>query len=139
VQINLSLLKWIPLWPLSTLRFLTLFEHLVAKINTILSIFQGITLTEHLDSSQKADMRAYMSLVSNVLGNAELYLSWLDNVTLTEVTKPRYGSAYPWPLNHILAWQKKQQVYKKLAALGWTSKSLDEVLKNMFSSVCTAY
>lgn len=80
-----------------------------------------------------------MSLVSNVLGNAELYLSWLDNVTLTEVTKPRYGSAYPWPLNHILAWQKKQQVYKKLAALGWTSKSLDEVLKNMFSSVCTAY
>ena len=33
---------------------------------------QGVTLTDHLDSSQKADMRAYMSLVSNVLGNAEV-------------------------------------------------------------------
>ena len=33
---------------------------------------QGISLTEHLDAAQKADMRAYMSLVSNVLGNAEV-------------------------------------------------------------------
>ena len=33
---------------------------------------QGITLTSHLDAAQKADMRAYMSLVSNVLGNAEV-------------------------------------------------------------------
>ena len=37
-------------------------------------IMQGITLTEHLDASQKADMRAYMSLVSNVLGNAEVFI-----------------------------------------------------------------
>ena len=36
--------------------------------------FQGISLTEHLDAAQKADMRAYMSLVSNVLGNAEVRL-----------------------------------------------------------------
>ena len=42
-----------------------------------------------------------MSLVSNVLGNAELFLSWNDDVTLLEVTKPRYGSVYPWPLNVI--------------------------------------
>ena len=58
-----------------------------------------------------------------------MYLSWLDQVTYNEVTKPRYGSVYPWPLNHILTWQKKQQIYKKLAALGWTSKTLEEVLK----------
>ena len=51
----------------------------------------------------------------------------MDNVTYCEVTKPRYGSAYPWPLNHILTWQKKQQAYKRLSALGWTAKSLEEV------------
>ena len=57
----------------------------------------------------------------------QTYLTWMDNVTYCEVTKPRYGSAYPWPLNHILTWQKKQQAYKRLSALGWTSKNLEEV------------
>lgn len=33
---------------------------------------QKVSLTEHLDASQKADMRAYMSLVNNVLGSAEV-------------------------------------------------------------------
>ena len=33
---------------------------------------QGVSLTEHLDASQKADMRAYMTLVTSVLGNAEV-------------------------------------------------------------------
>jgi len=101
-------------------------DPIVAFVNT-----KGITLTEHLDASQKADMRAYMSLVSNVLGNAESYLSWMDPVTYSEVTKPRYGSVYPWPLNHLLTWQKKNQVYKRLAALGWTSKNLEEVYQEV--------
>ena len=43
------------------------FDPIIGFVNT-----KGITLTEHLDASQKADMRAYMSLVSNVLGNAEV-------------------------------------------------------------------
>lgn len=42
-------------------------DPIVAFVNT-----KGISLTEHLDASQKADMRAYMSLVNNVLGNAEV-------------------------------------------------------------------
>ena len=43
---------------------------------------KGVSLTTQLDVSQKADMRAYMSLVNNVLGNAELYISWVDQVTV---------------------------------------------------------
>ena len=35
-------------------------------------ISQGVGLTDHLDTAQKADMRAYMSLITNVLGNAEV-------------------------------------------------------------------
>ena len=63
----------------------------------------GISLTAHLDASEKADMRAYMSLVTNVLGNAELYVSWLDDRTLREVTEERYGKHHPWPLDFTTA------------------------------------
>jgi hypothetical protein len=34
--------------------------------------FQGISLSDKLDNTQKADMRAYMSLVNTVLANAEV-------------------------------------------------------------------
>ena len=57
----------------------------------------------------------------------QLFLSWNDEVTLLEVTRPRYGSVYPWPLNLVLSWKKKGQVMKKLTALGWSAKSLEEV------------
>ena len=97
-------------------------DPIVAFVNT-----KGISLTEKLDAGQKADMRAYMSLVNNVLGNAELYISWQDPVTLTSVTSPRHSAPHPWPLGALLTWQKKSQVNKRLGALGWGSKSLEEV------------
>ena len=50
-------------------------EPIVAFVNT-----KGVSLTAALDVGQRADMRAYMSLVNNVLGNAELYISWVDQV-----------------------------------------------------------
>ena len=51
-------------------------EPIVSFVNN-----KGVSLTTHLDVGQKADMRAYMSLVNNVLGNAELYISWVDQVS----------------------------------------------------------
>jgi len=107
-------------------------EPIVAFVNT-----KGISLTAQLDVSQKADMRAYMSLVNNVLGNAELYISWVDQVTHEEVTRPRHGSVHPWPLSHILNWQKRKAVTKRLGALGWTSKSMDDVYSEI-ESCCRA-
>jgi len=97
-------------------------DPIVAFVNT-----KGISLTSNLDSSQRADMRAYMSLVNNVMGNAEMYISWVDEITLNEVTKPRYMSVFPWPLSHLLTWQKKNQVLKLLSALGWTGKTMEDV------------
>lgn len=97
-------------------------DPIVGFVNT-----KGISLTGNLDNSQKADMRAYMSLVNNVMGNAELYLTWIDQVVLNEVTLPRYSSVHPWPLNICLTWLKKRQVLKKLSALGWASKSSEDV------------
>jgi len=101
----------------------------VAEMDPIVTFVnsKGISLTSTLDASQKADMRAYMSLVNNVLGNAELYLSWQEEGTLTEVTTPRYSAPHPWPLGAILTWQKRQQVTKRLGALGWSGKTVEEV------------
>ncbi|KAL7639350.1 UNVERIFIED_CONTAM: hypothetical protein RMT77_009851 [Armadillidium vulgare] len=105
----------------------------VAELDPIISFVgnKGISLTEHLDSTKKSDMRAYMSLVNNVLGSAELYISWLDVQTYEDVTKPRYGSVYAWPLNRILTYQKWQQVTKRLKVLGWKHKKLEEVYREV--------
>jgi hypothetical protein len=64
----------------------------------------------------------------------QLYVTWCDKATLKEVTKPRFGSVLPWPLNYIIAWQKRGQVVKKLGVLGWGHKTLDEVTMTLFRS-----
>ncbi|XP_014283474.1 metaxin-2 isoform X3 [Halyomorpha halys] len=92
---------------------------------------KGVALTDHLDPSQKSDMRTYMSLVNTVLGNAENYITWVENETYSNVTKPRYGSVHPFPLNHILSFLKRQAVTKRLNALGWYRKSLDKVYEEV--------
>ncbi|KAF6203850.1 hypothetical protein GE061_002185 [Apolygus lucorum] len=88
---------------------------------------KGISLSAHLDEVQKADMRAFMSLVNTVLGNAENFITWVDSETYTKITKPRYGSVHPFPLNHWLCFSKRRTVLKKLSALGWANKSLENV------------
>ncbi|KAK7792350.1 hypothetical protein R5R35_009958 [Gryllus longicercus] len=111
----------------------------VSELDPIIAFVgtKGVSLTNDLDNTQKADMRAYMSLINTVLVNAELYVTWCDPTTLNEVTKPRYGSVFPWPLNHIQCWQKRTQVLKKLSILGWAQKSLDEVYSEI-ESCCNA-
>jgi len=92
---------------------------------------KGISLTKDMSAENKSDLRAYMTLVNNVLGNAELYICWCDNETYNEVTKPRYGSIYPWPLNHIQPWTKRNAECKRLKVLGWAQKSLEEVYSDV--------
>lgn len=67
----------------------------------------------------------------------QLYITWCDKTTLQEVTKPRFGSVLPWPLNHVIVWQKRSQVVKKLGVLGWAHKTLDEVTYTSFLSSST--
>lgn len=111
----------------------------VAELDPIVAFVanKGVSLTEGIDTSQKADMRAYMSLVNNVLANAELYVTWNDQVTYEEVTQPRYGSVYPWPLNRILTHQKRQQVLRRLRVMGWKHKTMEEVYAEV-DHCCTA-
>ncbi|XP_077996842.1 metaxin-2-like isoform X2 [Glandiceps talaboti] len=60
-----------------------------------------------------------------------LYISWYDSSTVKEITRPRYGSPYPWPLNHILAYSKQWEVYKLLRSTGWTTKTLEQVYEEV--------
>ncbi|XP_057369326.1 metaxin-2-like [Daphnia carinata] len=119
--------------PSGKLPFIKCGAFVVADLDPVVSFVanKGINLTDHLDAAQKADMRAYMSLANNILGNAELYISWCDETVLNEVTCPRYGSVYSWPLNTLLTWRKQKQVTKKLTALGWITKTLDEVYEDV--------
>ena len=65
--------------PSGRLPFIRANKFIIAEVDPIVSFVntKGITLTGHLDAAQKADMRAYMSLVSNVLGNAEVCSMYL--------------------------------------------------------------
>ncbi|CAG9766297.1 unnamed protein product [Ceutorhynchus assimilis] len=98
---------------------------------------KGISLTDGLDNEQKSDLRAYMTLVRNVIEIAELYICWIDRETYNEVTSVRNGSVYPWPLNHIQNREKKNQVIKKLKVLDWYNKTLEEVHQEV-ESCCEA-
>ncbi|XP_074071744.1 metaxin-2 isoform X3 [Macrotis lagotis] len=62
---------------------------------------------------------------------AKLYLQWCDEATVGEITHSRYGFPYPWPLNHILAYQKQWEIKRKMKAIGWGNKTLDQVLEDV--------
>ena len=102
-------------------------------------------------------MKAYINLTEMVLSNAELFITWAgkhspsisfcefafnsefelfcsrlsDKETRTEISRPRYGSPYPWPLNHILAFRKQFDVKNHLKAVGWYNKTLDQVYEDV--------
>ncbi|XP_026741955.1 uncharacterized protein LOC113504066 isoform X2 [Trichoplusia ni] len=92
---------------------------------------KGVTLCARLTTEEKAEMRAYMSLITNVLVNAELYISWVDNDTFNAVTKVRNSSVYPWPLGWLQTRAKRNAVIKRLKALHWYDKTLDQVLADV--------
>ncbi|KAL4098248.1 hypothetical protein QTP88_022891 [Uroleucon formosanum] len=108
-------------------------QFLVADFEPIVSFAQskGYSLSTSLDEAQKWDLRVYMSLVNNVLLNAEIYVTWNHELTYKELTKPRYSSVYPFPLNHWATYNKRCEMLSHLDVLGWKKKSLDEVFKEV--------
>ncbi|KAK2577004.1 hypothetical protein KPH14_011966 [Odynerus spinipes] len=118
--------------PNGSIPFIKCGAFVLSEFDNIVSFIarKGTNLSNHLKSSDKSDMKAYISLVNNVFVNAELYICWVDEATL-EVTKQRHGSVYPWPLNYYLNWKKRKQVIKRLNVLGWYNKTLEKVFKDV--------
>lgn len=56
-----------------------------------------------------------------------MYICWVDTETYNEITCVRNGSYYPWPLNVIQNYTKRNQIIRKLKALDWYSKTLEDV------------
>ncbi|XP_064644624.1 metaxin-2-like [Lineus longissimus] len=108
------------------------FEPIVTFVLT-----KGHHLSADSDEIQKAEIRAYISLVDGVLGNAELYITWYDPTIADEITKPRFGSPYPWPLNRIIPWISQRSELQKLKTLGWAEKPFDQVCDEV-TSCCAA-
>lgn len=119
--------------PSGKVPFLQIGPLLVSEFDPIVAIAnaKGHSLSSHLTDEQRADMKAYISLVQTVLVNSLHYLLWLDKETLELVTKPRSGSPYKWPLNKIIPLKKKREIVKLLSSAGWTKKSTDEVYEEV--------
>ncbi|KFV92442.1 Metaxin-2, partial [Eurypyga helias] len=115
--------------PSGKVPFIHVGNQVVSELGPIVQFVKakGHSLSDGLDEVQKAEMKAYMELVNNMLLTAELYLQWCDDVTVEEITHPRYGSPYPWPLNRILSYQKQWEVRRKMKAIGWAGKTLEQV------------
>jgi len=108
---------------------------LISELEPLISFLEnkGITLSGDMEAMTKFDLRAYMSLMNTVLANAELYVTWVDRDTYSQVTKVRHGSLHPWPLGWVLTVKKRRRVHKRLNALGWLDKTIEEVYEEVDS------
>ncbi|CAO1414149.1 unnamed protein product [Diamesa serratosioi] len=106
---------------------------LACEFEPIINLFEHkkISLTENFEQDDKDDLITYMSLVDSILTNAELYISWIDEKVLKEITYKRNGSVYPFPLNYIQNWRKRFVVLKQLSFYDWKNLTLDEVIEKV--------
>lgn len=94
-------------------------------------------LTAGLDASQKADHKILAEMVDNVFPPAVAYVSWVRDETYDRYTRPRFSVPFPWPLNHLLSYQRRRKERQALAAMQWADKSFDEVVDEL-DSCCQA-
>lgn len=108
-------------------------DYIVSELDGVIQLAQskGVSLSSHLSAAEKADLRAYLSLVHNVLGNAMLYLSWIDQEVYSSITWHRVGSPYNFPLNKILPWTIRRKMRSQLNALKWGQRKVDEVFREV--------
>ncbi|XP_067155114.1 metaxin-2 isoform X4 [Apteryx mantelli] len=73
--------------PSGKVPFIHVGNQVVSELGPIVQFVKakGHSLSDGLDEVQKAEMKAYMELVNNMLLTAELYLQWCDDVTVEEV------------------------------------------------------
>ncbi|XP_025081781.1 metaxin-2-like isoform X2 [Pomacea canaliculata] len=119
--------------PSGKVPFIHVGAFLVSELDPIIAFVnaKGFALTSHLSDIERSEMRAYMAMIDNILVNAELYLAWLDETVSSEVTRPRYGCPYPWPLNWILPLRKQSEVRARLSSNGWKDKNMKQVCEEV--------
>lgn len=81
-----------------------------------------------MDEDEKADMRSYVSLVENIFTLAELYISFVHKNVYEQVTAPRNGCVFPWPLKVIQNFSKKRNALRLLKVYQWHDMDIDAVI-----------
>ncbi|XP_046399230.1 metaxin-2-like [Ischnura elegans] len=119
--------------PSGQVPFIKCGSFVVSELDPIVAFFahKDVSLSNSLSDKEKGDMRAYMSLVNNVLTNAEQYVLWNIPEVLNSVTKTRYGSVYPWPLDFFMCLRKRWQCMSRLRVYGWWCKSQADVYEDV--------
>ncbi|TMW48309.1 hypothetical protein DOY81_006618 [Sarcophaga bullata] len=84
-----------------------------------------------LDEDQKYDVRTYMSLTEKVFTMAEFYISFMVDRVYEEITAPRNGCVFPWPLNKMQNFSKKCHVRKLLKVYQWDDIELEDVIEKV--------
>uniref|UniRef100_A0A803JBL6 Metaxin 2 n=1 Tax=Xenopus tropicalis TaxID=8364 RepID=A0A803JBL6_XENTR len=119
--------------PSGKVPFIHVGNQVISELGPIVQFVKakGHSLSDGLDEVQRAEMKAYMELVNNMLLTAELYIQWCDEATLEEITQPRYSFPYSWPLNYFLVFQRKWEIKRKMKAIGWATKTLEQVFEDV--------
>lgn len=102
----------------------------VAEFEPIVKFVEqkGSGIGQGLDEDEKADMRAYVSLVENIFSLAELYIYFLDLCVYNEVTVHRIGFVYPWPLKKLQNYRKRHNALRLLKVYQWNDMTMDDVI-----------
>ncbi|KAK0416154.1 hypothetical protein QR680_012319 [Steinernema hermaphroditum] len=115
--------------PTGKVPFLKVEEHLVADFQPIVDLVakKGLKLSATLTDVQLIDMYAHMALIEETLKFVEMHICWFDKATYDQVTKPRYGTVYLWPLRHVLPPLKRREISSYLEGLQWREKSAEQL------------
>lgn len=97
---------------------------------------KGSSTSTNLEMKDKAEMKAYLSLIENSLVPSELYMLWWKKDWAVR-TRQHYGCQFPVPLNLVLSYRRQWKVCGQLKADGWHHKTEKEVLEE-FRRTCQA-
>ncbi|OWA52137.1 putative Metaxin-2 [Hypsibius exemplaris] len=113
----------------SKLPLLKVDDHFVAGFDAIVA-YARLRIRKQLTDEQESAIRPYVEMVQVTVKNAELYAAWFDDTNFKEVTSPRYGSPYTFPLNKILPLLKRVQI-KTYLGQNSPLASLDDVRESL--------
>lgn len=124
--------------PTGKVPFLKADRELISDFSGIIAYIEakGFSTSADFELKERAEMKAYSSLVENSLLPAELYMLWWKKDWAVR-TRQHYGSQFAAPLNIILGYRKQWQVCRYLKVQGWHRKTNNEVLEE-FRRTCQA-
>ncbi|XP_055334632.1 metaxin-2-like [Paramacrobiotus metropolitanus] len=108
-------------------------NHFVAGFDAI-TAYARLRIRQQLTNEQEGSIRPYVEMIQITVKNAELYAAWLDDANYKAVTKDRYGSPYPAPLNKILPFLKRLQIKAYLMEMS-PLRSIEDVRESLLSDL----